>query len=143
MNKRNLSILGLLTIIGLVMGSIGFVIADNVNGVPERTCDGSGLSGLMKGRGFWAQLSEEQQTVLAEKTQEMLEAGATHEEIREMKATMLLEWGIEAPQWSGPHFGEQDGGYGHQSRDGSRSGRQFGGQGNGGKGYNGNCPKTN
>ena len=36
----------------------------------------------------------------------MLEAGATQEEIREMKANQLQEWGIDAPQWSGSHSGE-------------------------------------
>ncbi|MFC1803961.1 hypothetical protein ACFL0D_08370, partial [Thermoproteota archaeon] len=75
-----------------------------------------------------------QRDMLYEETQSMLEAGATHEEIREMKASMLEEWGINAPLWSGPHFGEQAGGYGKMARDGQGNGCQFGGRGNGGQG---------
>ena len=143
MNKRNLIIIGLLSVVAIIMGSVGFAIADDSNGATERICEGTGLLGLFNGRGFWNQLTEEQRTILVEKTQEMIEAGATHEEIREMKATMLQEWGINPPLWSGPHFGEQNGGFGRQSRNGSGNGHKFGRQGNGGKGYNGNCPNGN
>jgi hypothetical protein len=126
-----------------MMGGIGFVLAQDTT-TDDLLCDGTGaLLGLMNGRGFWAQLTEEQRTALAEQTQVMLEAGATHEEIQAMKASMLQEWGIDAPQWSGPHMGGMGGGYGKQLRDGSGSGQQYGGRGNGnrgGNGYNGVCP---
>ena len=69
-----------------------------------------------------------------------VDPGATHEDIKAMKAAKLEEWGIDAPLWSGPHYGEQTGSYGRQAR---------GGQGNGGKGlslrgqgYNGQCQRT-
>ena len=123
------------------MGGIGLVLAQDTAATDALLCDGTGaLLGLVNGRGFWAQLTEEQRTALAEQTQTMLEAGATHEEIQEMKASMLQEWGIDTPQWNGPHIGGMGGGYGRQQRDGSGSGQRFGGRGNGGQGYNGICP---
>ena len=145
MNKRNLTILGLLAVIAIVMSGIGFALAQDTINIEELPCSGTGALGPMKDRGFWAQLTEEQRTMLTEQIQTMLEEGAFHEEIREMKATMLQEWGIEAPQWSGPHYGEQTGGYGRRLRDGSGSGQQFGGRGKGvkGKGNIGICPYTN
>lgn len=127
MNRRNIIAIGLLAALALSVSGIGFVIAQDV-AEQELVCNGE-FSGLMNGRGFWAQLSEEQRTALADKIQEMLEAGATQEEIREMKASMLQEWGIEAPLWSGPHMGGQ-GYYGRQARTGSGSGNRFGGCGN-------------
>jgi hypothetical protein len=140
MNKRNLTIMGL-AVFAIMMGGIGFVLAQDTAATDAALCDGTGaLLGLMNGRGFWAKLTEEQRTALAEQTQAMLEAGATHEEIQAMKASMLQEWGIDAPQWSGPHMGGMGGGYGRQLRDGSGSGQRFGGRGNGGQGNNGVCP---
>ena len=125
------------------MGGIGFALAQDDSVIDDTpVCDGTGVLGLMNGRGFWSQLTEEQQTQLAEQTQEMLEAGASQEEIREMKANQLQEWGIDAPQWSGPHYGSQ-GPHGQQLRDGSGSGGQYGGRGSGNRGGNGNngvCP---
>ncbi len=146
MNKRNLTTLGILAVITLALGGIGFALAQDTEVVDEiLPCDKTGQIGLMNGRGFWSQLTEEQATILAEQTQEMLAAGASHEEIMEMKATMLQEWGIDPPQWSGPHFGEQAGGYGRMLRDGGESGQLYGGHRNSGmgRGYNGNCPYTN
>ena len=144
MKKTNLTILGLLAVITMVMGGVGFALAQDTTAVDDLPCDGTGPLSLMNDRGFWAQLSEEQSAYLTEQTQTMLEAGASHDEIMEMKAAMLGEWGIDAPQWSGPHYGEQAGGYGKMLRDGSGSGQQFGGRGMGGagKGNNGNCPYT-
>jgi hypothetical protein len=143
MNKRNLTIIGFLAVVAIIIGGVGFAIADDSKEVTTRICDGTGLLGLVNGRGFWAQLTEEQRTELAQRIQEMIEAGATHEEIREMKETMMQEWGIDAPLWRGPHFGEEKGGFGRQSRNGSGNGQQFSGHRNRGKGYNGYCPKTN
>jgi hypothetical protein len=142
MNKRNLTTLGILAVIAIALGGIGFALAQDTALDETLPCDGTGPLGLLIGRGFWAQLTEEQATILAEQTQEMLAAGASHDDIREMKATMLQEWGIDAPQWSGPHYGSQ-GSHGQQLRDGSGSGGQYGGResGNrGGKGNNGVCP---
>jgi hypothetical protein len=142
MNKRNLTIMGL-AVIAIMMGGIGLVLAQNTT-TDAPLCDGTGAQlGLMNGRGFWSQLTVEQRTALAEQTQAMLDAGATHEEIQAMKASMLQEWGIDAPLWSGPHTGGMSVGYGQQLRDGSGGGRQFSGRGNGGHGYNGECPYTN
>ena len=146
MSKRNLTTIGILAVIAIAISGIGFALAQDAETVDETLpCDGTGPIGLMNGRGFWSQLTEEQATVLAEQTQEMVAAGASHEEIMEMKAALLEEWGIDAPQWSGPHYGEQAGGYGKMLRDGSGSGQRYGGRGNGGmgRGNNGNCPYTN
>ena len=146
MSKRNLKTIGILAVIAVALGGIGFALALDTEAVDETLpCDGTGPIGLMNGRGFWSRLTEEQATILAEQTQEMLAAGASHEEIMEMKAALLAEWGVDAPQWSGPHYGEQAGGYGKMLRDGSGSGQRYGGRGNGGtgRGYNGNCPYTN
>jgi len=131
MKARNLSILGLLAVITMVIGGVGFALAQDTTVVDELPCDGTGPFSLMNGRGVWAQLSEEQATMLIEQTQAMLEAGASHDEIREMKATKLQELGIDAPHWSGPHYGEQADGYGLRLRDGSGSGQQLGGRGYG------------
>lgn len=143
MNTKKNTILGLLAVIAIVMGGIGFALAQDDSVIDDTpVCDGTGVLGLMNGRGFRSQLTEEQQTQLAEQTQEMLEAGASQEEIREMKANQLQEWGIDAPQWSGPHYGSQ-GPHGQQLCDGSGSGGQYGGRGSGNRGGNGNngvCP---
>ena len=141
MKTQKTTILGLLAVIAIVMGGIGFALAqDDTVSDDTIVCDGTGIQGLMNSRGFWSQLSEEQQTQLATQTQEMLDAGASKEEIRDRKATMLQEWNIDAPQWSGPHYGEQQGGHGKMTRDGQGNGGQFGGRGAGGQGNNGVCP---
>ena len=121
------------------MGGIGFAVAQDTAIVDDPVCDGSGPLGVMDGRGFWGQLSEEQSGAMIAETQSMYEAGATHEEIQAMRAEMLESWGIEAPLWSGPHVGGQ-GGYGRMARDGEGSGGQYGGRGAGGRGNNGVCP---
>ena len=121
------------------MGGIGFAVAQDTAIVDDLVCDGSGPLGVMDGRGFWGQLSEEQSGAMTAETQSMYEAGATHEEIQAMRAEMLESWGIEAPLWSGPHVGGQ-GGYGRMARDGEGSGGQYGGRGAGGRGNNGVCP---
>ena len=90
MNKRNLTTLGILAVIAIALGGIGFALAQDTT-VEELPCTGTGPLGLMNGRGFWAQLTEEQATILAEQTQEMFAAGASHEEIMEMKAGLLSE----------------------------------------------------
>ena len=138
--------IGVLAIIAIALGGIGFALAQDNEAIDGTLpCEGAGPMGLMNGKGFWSRLTEEQATILAERTQEMLAAGASHEEIVEMKAALLEEWGIDAPQWSGPHYGEQAGGYGRMLRDGSGSGHRYSGRGNGGmgRGNNGNCPNTN
>jgi hypothetical protein len=142
MNTQKTTILGLLAIIAIAMGGIGFALAQD-DAVDTTACTGNGVLGLLNGRGFWSQLSEEQRTQLATQTQEMLQEGTSQEEIRAMKATMLQEWGFDAPLWSGPHAGAQ-GGHGQMLRDGSGAGsQQYGGRGSGnrgGNGYNGVCP---
>ena len=125
------------------MGGIGFALAQNTASVEDLPCEGTEPQGVMNGRGFWSQLTEEQRTVLFEETQLMVEAGATHEEIQSMKAEMLESWGIDAPLWSGPHVGGQGGGYGKMPRDGQGSGCQYGGRGAAGRGNNGVSTQTN
>lgn len=141
MSRRNLTILGLLAVMAVAIGGVGFALADSAVNPDAPVCEGGGLLGLLNGRGFWARLTEEQRATLAERTQEMLAAGATHEEIVEMKSAMLQEWGIDAPLWSGPHFGGM-GGHGRRARDGGGSGQRRGGRGSGGNGYSGECPYT-
>ena len=142
MNKgKTMTVLGLLALIALTIGGLSYAFADTVVEQDVYSCDGEGPYSLLMGRGFWSQLSEEQRIELSEETQNMLEAGATQEEIRAMKAAKLEEWGFDAPLWSGPHYGGQSGSYGRQVR----GGRGNGGQSNGlrGQGYNGQCPRTN
>lgn len=132
--RKGLTLLGLLAVIGIVMGGIGFAVAQDAAVIDDLLCEGTGPLGVMNGRGFWSQLSEEQGTALFEETQMMYEAGATHEEIHAMKAEMLEGWGIEAPLWGGPHVGGQ-GGHGRmlqggEGRGGHNSGRRAGGRGN-------------
>lgn len=135
-NRKTMTVLGLLALIAVTVVSISFVLADDVVEQGEYPCDGLGPNSLLMGRGFWSQLTEEQRAELLADTQVMLEAGATREEIRDMKAAKLDEWGIDAPQWSGPHYGEQGlRGYGGQRRGGKGSGLR-------GQGNNGQCPWT-
>lgn len=140
MNERKtMTVLSLLVLIALTVGGITYVLADDVVEQVKYPCDGQGPYSLLMGRGFWSQLTEEQSAELFEETQNMLEAGATHEEIRSMKTAKLEEWGIDAPLWSGPHYGEQTGSYGRQARGGQRNGGQ--GLCLRGQGYNGQCPR--
>ena len=128
MNTRKMTFIGLLAVLAISIGGVGFVLAQSEEAVTY-PCEGDGPVGLLMGRGFWSQLTEEQRAELLTLSQEMMELGATPEEIREMKATMLDEWGIEAPLWSGPHYGEQgQGGYG-----GRRGGRGYGKMSRGGR----------
>ncbi len=133
--RKGLTLLGLLAVIGIVMGGIGFAVAQDAAVVDDLLCEGTGPLGVMNGRGFWSQLSEEQGTALFEETQKMYEVGATHEEIQAMKAEMLEGWGIEAPLWGGPH-----GGHGRMLQGGEGRGGHNGGRGAGGRGYKGVCP---
>ncbi|MGD9401867.1 MAG: hypothetical protein PVF95_06335 [bacterium] len=48
--------------------------------------------------GFFGQMTEEQRGALHEKVEEMREAGADREEIREAVNAMLESWGIEVPE---------------------------------------------
>ena len=140
--RKNLTLLGLLAVIGIVMGGIGFALAQDTVSVEDLPCEGTGPLGVLNSKGFWSQLTEEQRTALMDESQRMYEAGAAHEEIQEMKAEMLESWGIDAPLWSGPHVGGQGGGYGRMARDGQGSGGQYGGRGSGGRGNNGVCTQT-
>jgi hypothetical protein len=141
--RKSLTILGLLAAIGIVMGGIGSSLAQDIDSVEDLPCEGTGPLNVMNGRGFWSQLTEEQRIALYEEIQLMIEAGATHEEIQSMKATMLESWGIDAPLWSGPHIDGQGGSYRRMTRDGQGSRGQYGGRGTGCKGNNGVCQRTN
>lgn len=140
--RKGMTLLGLLAVIGIVVGGIGFAVAQDSVIVDDLVCDGTGPLGVLNGRGFWGQLSEEQRTALYDEAQLMYGAGASHEEVYAMKAGMLESWGVDAPLWGGSHVGGQ-GGYGRMARDGLGSGGQFGGRGSGGRGNNGVCPQTN
>jgi hypothetical protein len=141
--RKGITLLGLLAVIGIVVGGIGFAVAQDTAVVDDLGCDGTGPLGVLNGRGFWGQLSEEQGMALYDEAQLMYGAGATHEEVQAMKVEMLESWGVDAPLWGGPHVGGQGGGYGKMARDGLGSGGQYGGRGAGGRGNNGACPQTN
>jgi hypothetical protein len=93
--------------------------------------------GLIEGRGVWADLTQDQSDELVANIEALRDADATHEEIREMIAGKLDVWGLEAPMWSGPHYGDNEQGF-----RGQRNG--YGGNGMGsrmrgqGRGYGGN-----
>ncbi|MGB7062937.1 MAG: hypothetical protein WBF13_11375, partial [Candidatus Zixiibacteriota bacterium] len=57
-----------------------------------------GQRGDHHGKGFWANLTQEQREAVQEKTKEMRSQGATREEIRAAKAEMLKGYGIELPE---------------------------------------------
>jgi len=141
MSKRNMKSLGLLVVVAIALGGIGFVYAQT-NSTDEITCLDAGPQSILNGNGFWSQLTEEQRDALYDETQSMQDSGATPEEIREMKASMLAEWGIEAPLWSGPHNGES-GFHGNMFRDGTGRGSQYRRGGARGNHSKGNCPYTN
>ena len=54
--------------------------------------------GRRKGRNPFDQLTEEQKSQVEAKVKEMREAGANRRQIRKQMATMLEEFGLEAPQ---------------------------------------------
>jgi len=152
--EKKISILLSLVFAALAIGSIGFVLADTgdpmlsqVEGV-DVPCLGLGPRGLIEGRGVWADLTQDQSDELVANIEALRDADATHEEIREYIAGKLDEWGLEAPMWSGPHYGENGQGFnGHMngyggSGMGSRmrgQGRSFGGNGGNGQGV---CPNV-
>jgi uncharacterized membrane-anchored protein len=57
-----------------------------------------GQRGDRHGKGFWANLTEEQREAVQEKTKEMRSQGASREEIRDAVAEMLKGYGIELPE---------------------------------------------
>lgn len=153
MDKRTTILLTSMALIALVIGGVGIVLADvgapgvaqePEDGVEEFICQGLGPVGIRNGRGFWSTLSDEQRDELVSAIETLLEEGATHEEIQDMIAGKLQEWGIEPPLFSGPHYGENGGrsSNGLNRRFGGR-GRGFGGSGQGfmGQGQAG-CPIT-
>lgn len=65
---------------------------------------GSVLAQPHHGRGFWADLTEEQKKAIQAKIIELRDQGATREEIHETITEMLGEFGIEPHEnWGGPH----------------------------------------
>lgn len=135
MDKRTTILLASIAIIGLVIGGVGFVLADTGSpvsteaeeGVEEYYCQGLGPFGVMHGNGFWSTFSDEQRDELNSTIAALLEEGATHDEIHEAISGMLEEWGIEPPLFSGPHYGWNG------TRGGYDSGRRFGGMGSYGR----------
>lgn len=152
--EKKITILLSLVFAALAIGRIGFVLADTgdpmlsqVEGV-DVPCLGLGPRGLIEGRGVWANLTQDQSDELVANIEALRDADATHEEIREYIAGKLDEWGLVAPMWSGPHYGEYGQGFnGHMngyggSGMGSRmrgQGRSFGGNGGNGQGV---CPNV-
>lgn len=151
MDRRTNILLASVALIALALGGVGIVLADvdapgaaqePEGGVEELICQGLGPMGIRYGRGFWSTLSEEQRDELVSAIEVLLEEGATHEEIQDMIAGKLEEWGLELPLFSGPHYGEN----GSRGSDGLR--RRFGGRGQGlggnGQGFRGQgqagCP---
>ena len=154
MEKKITILLTSLVLAALAIGSIGFVLADTGDPIlgqvegEDSPCLGLGPRGLIEGRGVWANLTQDQSDELVANIEALRDADATHEEIREYIAGKLDEWGLEAPMWSGPHYGEngqgfkgQMNGYGGNGM-GSRvrgQGRSFGGNGGFRQGV---CPKV-
>ena len=139
--EKKITILLSLVFAALAIGSISFVLADTgdpmlsqVEGV-DSPCLGLGPRGLIEGRGVWANLTQDQSDELVANIEALRTADATHEEIRDMIAGKLDEWGLEAPMWSGPHY---DGGSGMGSR---MRGQGRGFSGNGGN-RQGVCPNV-
>ena len=144
MEKKITILLTSLVLAALAIGSIGFVLADTGDPMLRQVegedvpCLGLGPRGLIEGRGVWANLTPDQSDELVAKIEALRDADATQEEIREYIAGKLEEWGLEAPMWSGPHYGDNEqgfngrmNGYGGNGM-GSRmrgQGRGFGGNG--------------
>lgn len=135
MKPKTITILGLMAVMAITLGGLGFAYAQT----DETTCLGTGPQSLLNARGFWGTLTEDQRVDLYDSVQTMVNAGALPEEIQAMKAARLAEWGIETPNWRGPHEGES-GPHGDLLKDGTASGVQFGAHG--GMGYDGVCPYT-
>ena len=141
--RKTMTVIGLLAALTLSIGGIGLVLAQGQEGVTVPSedyiypCEEEGFLGSMMGRGFWSQLTEEQHEELLALTQEMIDAGATHDEIMDMKAVKLEAWGIDAPLWGESHYGGD-----HMSGMGGRGYGMMphGGQGFSGRGYGGQCP---
>jgi Spy/CpxP family protein refolding chaperone len=104
--KKSLIIAGimaLLLLVSVLVGTSDVVLAQ-------------GHRGGHDGKGFWANLTEEQREAVQEKKEEMRSQGATREEIHAAIAEMLKGYGIEMPADSaGPHgrggFGPGPGGF--------------------------------
>ena len=136
-----------LVLAALVIGGIGFVLADidvpmlgqGEGVVEDRPCLGLGPMGLNEGRGFWSSLTQDQRDELVADIEALRDADATHEEIRDMIAGKLDEWGLEAPMWSGPHYGDNGQGFKGQMNGygGSGMGSRMRGQGRGSGGNGG------
>ena len=128
--EKKITILLSLVFAALAIGSIGFVLADTGDPMlsqiegEDGLCLGLGPRGLIEGRGVWANLTQDQSDELVANIEALRDADATHEEIRKYIAGKLDEWGLEAPMWSGPHYGDNGQGFnGHM--------RGFGGSGMG------------
>ena len=156
MEKKTTILLISLVLAVLVIGGIGFVLADtdvpilgqNGDGVEDSPCLGLGPKGLIEGRGFWTNLTQDQRAELVADIEAMRDADATHEEIRELIAGKLEEWGLGAPLWSGPHYGGsgqgfkgQMNGYGGNGMGSHMRGQSRGSSGNGGS-RQGVCPNV-
>jgi DNA-binding transcriptional regulator YhcF (GntR family) len=104
--KKSLIIAGimaLLLLVSVLVGTSDVVLAQ-------------GHRGGHDGKGFWANLTEEQREAVQEKREEMRSQGATREEIHAAVTEMLNGYGIEVPEDSaGPHgpgcFGPGPGGF--------------------------------
>ncbi|MBC8225140.1 hypothetical protein H8E65_11160 [Candidatus Bathyarchaeota archaeon] len=143
--EKKITILLSLVFAALAIGSISFVLADTgdpmlsqVEGV-DSPCLGLGPRGLIEGRGVWANLTQDQSDELVANIEALRTADATHEEIRDMIAGKLDEWGLEAPMWSGPHYGDNGQGFKGQMNGygGNGMGSRMRGQGRGSGGNGG------
>ncbi len=145
MEKKITILLTSLVLAALAIGSIGFVLADTGDPIlgqvegEDIPCLGVGPRGLIEGRGVWANLTPDQSDELVAKIEALRDADATHEEIREYIAGKLDEWGLEAPMWSGPHYGENGQGFKGQMNGygGNGMGSRMRGQGRGSGGNGG------
>lgn len=86
--KRFSIIAGIMTLVLFVSVLVG--VSDVVSAQGQR--------GDHHGKGFWANLTEEQREAVQEKTKEMRSQDATREEIRTAVAELLQGYGIELPE---------------------------------------------
>ena len=86
--KRCSIIIGIMTLVLFVSVLVG--VSDVVSAQGQR--------GDHHGKGFWADLTEEQREAVQEKKEEMRSQGATREEIHAAVAELLQGYGIELPE---------------------------------------------
>jgi uncharacterized membrane-anchored protein len=97
--------------LSIITSMICFIIFFGVVVSVAEIATAQGYRGPHEGKGFWADLTEEQRDAVREKKEEMRSHGATREEIRAAVDEMLKGYGIEVPENWRPS--RDPGGFGH------------------------------